>query len=270
MDPKRYYDEFADGEWNRLDANPVTRLEFENTLAYLEEYLPESGHVFDAGGGAGRYSVWLAEHGYDVTLVDLSSEQVRIAGEKIEEHGAGDWVTVHEADIRDLPFSSEKFDAVCCLGGPLSHIVDTEERERAIVELRRVARKDATVFISVIGRLATLRDIIKHAPEKSHGLLSPIAGTGDYTADAVAEHGSGEGWAECHFFRAEELEADLTDAGFAVERIVGLEGPASNMQRELAEASEDARDSVGKLARALREDRTIADVSEHILAVGRA
>lgn len=68
----------------------------------------------------------------------------------------------------------------------------------------------------------------------------------------------------------EEREADLTDAGFAVERIVGLEGPASNMQRELAEASEDARDSVGKLARALREDRTIADVSEHILAVGRA
>ncbi len=270
MDPERYYDEFADGEWDRLKANPVTRLEFENTLVYLERFLPESGHVLDAGGGAGRYTIWLAERGYDVTLVDLSSEQVRIAREKADEHGVSERITTQQADIRDLPFSSEKFAAVCCLGGPLSHVVSPEERERALVELRRVARDGAPVFVSVIGRLATLRDIIKHVPEESHGLLASIAETGDYTAGTVTEDGNGEGWAECHFFRAEEIEADLSEVGFAVERVVGLEGPASNMQRELADTNEEARESVRELAHALREDRTIADSSEHILAVARA
>jgi ubiquinone/menaquinone biosynthesis C-methylase UbiE len=270
MDPREYYDEFADGEWNRLEANPVSRLEFENTIEYLENYVPGSGHVLDAGGGAGRYTIWLAERGYDVNLVDLSAEQIRIAREKADEYGVSERITARQGDIRDLPFGSKKFDAVCCLGGPLSHIVSSEERERALSELRRVARDGAPVFVSVIGRLATLRDIIKHVPEKSHGLLVHLAETGDYTAKAVAEYASGEGWAECHFFRAAELEADLSESGFAVETVAGLEGPASNMQRELGEASEEARESVRELARALGEDRVVADFSEHILAVARA
>lgn len=269
MSPRAYYDEFADGEWNRLEANPVSRLEFENTIASLEHRLPESGHVLDAGGGAGRYGIWLAGRGYDVTLVDLSREQVRIAREKADEHGVGELITTQQGDIRNLPFGSEKFDAVCCLGGPLSHVVSPAERERALSELRRVAREGVPVFVSVIGRLATLRDIIKHVPEESHGLLVHLAETGDYTAEAVAEYGSGEGWAECHFFRAAELEVDLSEAGFAVETIAGLEGPASNMQRELGDASEEARTSVRELACALREDRAVADCSEHILAVVR-
>jgi 2-polyprenyl-3-methyl-5-hydroxy-6-metoxy-1,4-benzoquinol methylase len=100
MDPQEYYNAFADGEWDRLETNPVTRLEFETTTEWLERWLPESGHVLDAGGGAGRYSVWLAERGYNVTLVDLSHEQVRIAREKTEEHGVGERITARQGDIR--------------------------------------------------------------------------------------------------------------------------------------------------------------------------
>ncbi|WP_433624380.1 class I SAM-dependent methyltransferase [Halomicrococcus sp. NG-SE-24] len=77
MDLRRYYDEFGESEWERLDRDPVTRMEFENTTDYLDQYLPDSGRVLDAGGAAGRYSLWLAERGHDVTLVDFSAEQVR-------------------------------------------------------------------------------------------------------------------------------------------------------------------------------------------------
>ncbi len=39
----------------------------------LPELLP-SGKVYDAGAGQGRNALWLAEHGYDVTAVEVSPE----------------------------------------------------------------------------------------------------------------------------------------------------------------------------------------------------
>ncbi|WP_327052246.1 class I SAM-dependent methyltransferase [Halomicrococcus gelatinilyticus] len=270
LDPREYYDEFAEGEWERLDRDPVTRMEFENTVDYLDRYLPDAGRVLDAGGGAGRYACWLAERGYDVTLVDLSSEQVAIAREKADERGLVDRVTAERGDVRDLDFDDDGFDAVCCLGGPLSHVVDDVERATATAELRRVARDGAPVFVSVIGRLAMLRDVVKFDLERSSGLLAPIAEDGDYTAERVERHADGEGWAECHGFRADEFEAELTAAGLAVERLVGLETVASRMKRELADADPDAVADVRAVVELLREDRAAVDWSEHILAVARA
>ncbi|WP_115863300.1 class I SAM-dependent methyltransferase [Halorussus litoreus] len=279
MDPQTYYDEFAEREWKRLDRDPVTRMEFENTADYLAEHLPDAAartdesdpvRVLDAGGAAGRYACWLAERGYDVTLVDLSAEQVELAREKAAERGVADRVAAERGDVRDLRFADDSFDAVCCLGGPLSHVVDDDERATATAELRRVAKPRAPVFVSVIGRFAMLRDILKFCLDDEHGLLAPIAEDGDYTAERTAEYADGDGWAECHGFRADEFETQLEAAGFEVETLVGLENVANRMKRELAEADEEAVESVRELVRTLREDRTAVDFSEHMLAVCRA
>lgn len=287
MEPSAYYDQFGEREWERLDRDPVTRMEFENTVDSLDRHLPESGHVLDVGGAAGRYALWLAERrrrttsdcsskpmdsgvGHDVTLVDVSETQVELARENAAERGLGDSITAEQGDVRDLRFPEEEFDAVCCLGGPLSHVVDDEERATAMRELRRVAVPGAPVFVSVISRFAPLRDIVKFSLESSHGLLVPIAEDGKYTAERVDEHDDGEGWAECHFFRAQEFEAELEEAGFAVETLVGLEGVANRMKPELEDASDEAVESVRELVRLLREDRAVVDYSEHMLAVCRA
>ena len=294
MDPRSYYDEFGEREWERLDRDPVTRMEFENTTDYLADYLPEAAsesdstlesdaaseseaasssdpvRVLDVGGAAGRYACWLAERGYEVTLADLSATQVDLARENAAERGVADRVTARQGDVRDLDFAADEFDAVCCLGGPLSHVVDDAERATAMAELRRVARPDAPVFVSVIGRLAMLRDVLKFVVDDSHGLLVPVAEDGDYTEARVDELADGEGWAECHGFRADEFEAELVDAGLSVETLVGLENVASRMKRELADASDAALADVRAVVRLLREDRTAVDCSEHILAVCRA
>ncbi|WP_128476054.1 class I SAM-dependent methyltransferase [Halorussus pelagicus] len=276
MDPESYYDEFGESEWERLDRDPVTRMEFENTTDYLAEYLPDPENrsdpvrVLDVGGAAGRYACWLAERGYDVTLVDLSASQVELAREKAAQRGLADRVAAEQGDVRDLRFDDDAFDAVCCLGGPLSHVVDDDERATAMAELRRVAKSDSPVFVSVIGRLAMLRDVLKFTLDTEHGLLGPIAEDGDYTAERVAERAEGDGWAECHGYRADEFERELETAGFAVEKLVGLENVASRTKPELADADEEAVESVREVVRSLREDRTAADVSEHMLAVCRA
>ncbi|SFS12233.1 Methyltransferase domain-containing protein [Halomicrobium zhouii] len=73
QDPEAFYDEYGHEEWERLERSLHGRLEWEGTVEYLEGHLPDGGRVLDAGGGAGRYTVWLAEQGYDVALVDVSA-----------------------------------------------------------------------------------------------------------------------------------------------------------------------------------------------------
>lgn len=270
MDPERYYDDFAEGEWERLSANPVARLEFEGTVDYLERHLPPESLVLDAGGGPGRYAAWLAERGHDVAHFDLSREQARIARERLADRDLGRHASVARADLRQMPFESDAFDAVCCLGGALSHVVDTDERRRAIDELRRVAAPGAPAFVSVIGRLGALRDTIKRVLEGNHGLLVPLAETGDYTAGLVEETDADGGFTAAHFYRVDEFQRELEAAGFDVESVAGLEGLASSMQTELEEASPAALEDVREVVELLREDRSVADVSEHVLAVARA
>lgn len=133
MRPENFYDEYGEDEWERLEANIHHRIEFESTIHYLEEHLPDSGRILDAGGGAGRYSIWLAEMGYKVVLLDISEEQLKIAEEKAEEHDVKEKITFVKGDLTDMEFQAERFDGILCTGGPLSHIVE-EGKERRLSE----------------------------------------------------------------------------------------------------------------------------------------
>lgn len=266
LDPERYYDELAEGEWERLESTPKHRLEFETTLDYLREHLPEDGRVLDVGGGAGRYAVWLAERGHRVRLADISAGQRATAREKLREHDVADRVTVEAADLRDLPYEENVFAAVCCLGGPLSHVTDAAARERAVGELARVARTDAPVFISVIGRIALLQHIVAHLPGH-YDRLPTFARDGDWTP-AIADDGD-PAFARTHFYRAEELREELA-AALDVRTLVGLEGIAANHGEATTEADEEGLAALRSVLSDLREDPTVVDISEHILAVCRA
>lgn len=273
VDPENYYDDLGEDEWTRLVETTKSRFEFENTIDYLEQHLPESGRILDAGGAAGRYAVWLAERGYDVTLLDLSAEQVAIAREKIREEGVADRVTCQQGDIRDLPFGAAEFDATCCLGGPLSHVTDSAERGAVVRELRRVTRSGRPLFVSVMGFVAVVQNLIKVAGEFPQGAkqLPDLVESKTYSAELVEKHDIEEpSFVACHFFRADELERVLTDAGFEVEIVAGLEGPASNFDAEIEAADADDQRRIADVVRELREDRTVADISNHILAVARA
>jgi SAM-dependent methyltransferase len=272
IDPANYYDRLGEGEWERLEESFKNGLEFENTTDYLDQYLPESGHVLDAGGAAGRYSIWLAERGYDVTLLDLSAEQVTIAERRVAERGLESRVTVQRGDVRELPFSENRFDAALCLGGPLSHVIDAEGRDAAVRDLRWVSEPGAPVFVSVMGFVAVVQNLVKSAPHFEAGVqqLPDVVETRDYSPELIEKHDIDDpSFVECHFFRSDELRRLLENHGIAVEAVAGLEGPASNFGANLEEIDEEAQETVADVVETLREDPTIADLSNHILAVGR-
>ncbi|MGD8506443.1 MAG: class I SAM-dependent methyltransferase [Candidatus Bathyarchaeota archaeon] len=231
---KKHYSEYGIGEWERLTKHPYNRLEFDTTMYFLRQNLPNKGLVLDAGGGPGRYAIELAKMGYDVMLLDLTPKLLKIAQEQILKAKIGEKVReVLQGSIDDLSmFDDNTFDVVTCLGGALSHLVSGKRREKAASELIRVAKPDAPIFVSVIGKLATCMNTIvflwpelKSAPEVWRKYIA----TGDYFG--------GTGFAPTHFYTPEELEREF-EGKAKILKMIGLEGMFSTHEKEYNEVYE--------------------------------
>ena len=156
---KEYYARTVAQEWRRLARDAYHRLEFDTTMRFIRKYFPKRGLVLDAGGGPGRYTIELAKAGYDVILHDLTPENLSFARNKIRRAGLARRVKALDAgSITDLRiYQDNSFDAVICLGGPRSHVLEPKRIDRAGSELIRVVKKGAPIIVSVMSRLAVLR-----------------------------------------------------------------------------------------------------------------
>jgi SAM-dependent methyltransferase len=273
-DPETFYDAYGEREWERLDRDFFHYLEWEGTTEYLDRFLPEEGRILDIGGAAGRYTVWLAQQGYEVELRDLSEGQLELAREKVAEFGVGESVTVGRGDVRDLDFAADTFDATLCLGGPISHVVDAAERENAIRELRRVTRSGGPVFVSVMGLLAAVLNTVKSTGRideewDDYAILPDLVRDQDYTGDLCERHDARPMMADCHFFRAAELASLLEAGGLTVETLAALEGVGSIRRDGFDSLDDDRRRVIRGVNDQLREDRSVVDCSSHMLGVAR-
>ena len=229
-----FYTEHVRQEWRRLVQDAYHRLEYDTTLKYMGQYLPEHGLVLDAGGGPGRYTLELARRGYDVVLLDFTPANLEFARRQIKRSGLRKRVkAVVEGSITDLSrFADDSFDAVLCSGGPLSHVIDACDRERALAELIRVAKPGAPLFISVISRLAVLifeLQLGQHELEMPH--FQPLRDTGDYFG--------GSGFTACHFFLPEEFQEALSRQPVELLTMVGLEGISTHHRKELKQVAKN-------------------------------
>lgn len=269
-DPESFYDEYGTAEWDRLEQGIDGRAEFAFTTTELDAALPDGGRVLDAGGGAGRYAVWLAERGYEVTLLDLSREQVAIAEAKMAEHGVADRVDCHRGTVTDLPFDADEFAATLCLGGPISHLMEGSDRETAVRELVRVTSPGGPVCVSVMGLLGFVQ--LQLLTGRNVRALPALLEHGDYDADLLDPYGYENAFTATHFFRRAEFESLLATNGVAEPTISALEGLGSPFHDEAMRDRLDGDDHESALETldSLRDDSVVADLSIHMLAVGEA
>ena len=225
---KKIYAEGVEREWRRLVKDPFHRLEFETTLRFLQKYIPKNGLVLDAGGGPGRYSIELAKTGHNVVLLDLVSANLDFAKKQIEKAKVNERVReIVEGSITDLSRFADNFlEAVICLGGALSHVYPEKERQKAISELVRVAKKNAPIFVSIMGKLGTIT--------RFHQWVNEVKDTEHFKrfyskGDDYQWHG---GKAYAHFFELNELKS-LFDNKVNFLESVGLEGLASPSQKQI-------------------------------------
>jgi S-adenosylmethionine-dependent methyltransferase len=206
-------------EWIRLIKDPSHTVELNTTLRYLKKYLPKKGMILDAGGGPGRYTIELAKQGYDVVLLDLTPGNLKFAEKQIRKAK----VQKHVKDIicgsitDMLMFPNNMFDAVICLGGPLSHVDGEKNRTKAVSELIRVAKKGAPVFVSAMGKWGGMTVFTRFPQE--------VRITKHFKR--FLEHGNDLLWHGkyyCHDFEPEELRQKFSRKNFKILELVGLEG----------------------------------------------
>ncbi len=265
------YDRDPEREWRRLETRAQFRLEHLVTWHALERHLPaldRPRRVLDAGGGPGRYTVDLARRGYAVTLLDLSPAILDLARRRVAEAGPaveGNVEAVVEGSITDLSsFPDGGFDAVLCLGGVLSHVVDSKQRERALAELRRVARPEAPLFISAMNRLGAYRSAVQW-PNAWAQIFPTVAEAGLATLELGAP---------AYLFQPEEFVAALVAAGLEVRRLYGCSGIGAHLQEDnlLALVADPERWPIWReLLLATCDHPGVVGVSNLLLAVaGRA
>ncbi|MEX1256411.1 MAG: class I SAM-dependent methyltransferase [Gemmatimonadota bacterium] len=210
----------AGGEGERLSHGPgeLERLRTEEVLS--RSFPNPPARILDVGGGPGTYVLSLLDRGFDVHLIDLVPEHVTDAGRLFEERGHTGRASV--GDARELDVESESRDAVLLLG-PLYHLLEREDRLRALGEARRVVRPGGHVYVAAISRYASVLDGFARGlvrdPEYVSMMLEDIR-TGRHKNPPGKDY-----FTTAYFHTPDEFTAEIRDSGLDLLNVVGVEGP---------------------------------------------
>ena len=101
----------------------------------------------DIGAGAGEYSIYFAEKGYEVDAIELADKNVEDFRKKLSPELN---INLRQGNALDLSsYDAESFDIVF-LFGPLYHLHDEADRIRAIDEAKRVLKAGGIFFAAFI------------------------------------------------------------------------------------------------------------------------
>ncbi len=135
----------------RVERSRRGQLEFFTTMEYIHRYAKKGSAVLEIGTGTGRYSIALAREGMDVTAVELTEHNLSILRKNSE---SLENLRSFQGDALDLScFEDNSFD-VTLVFGPMYHLYERGDVNRAIDEAVRVTKKDGTIlaaFLSIYG-----------------------------------------------------------------------------------------------------------------------
>lgn len=144
-----YYNKF--NEEKRLDSRHG-QVEFITSMKYIHKYLEklekkkprEEIKILDVGAATGRYSIPLAEEGYDVTAVELVKHNLSRLKAK------GSSVKAYQGNAMKLKrFEDDSFDLVLVFG-PMYHLHEKEEKQKALSEAKRVVKQGGVILVAYI------------------------------------------------------------------------------------------------------------------------
>ena len=216
--PRAHYDRLADGEWTRLTRSRRGELNFLVHMDVLKARITTQMDVLEVGAGAGIYTKELVRMARRLVVSDLSEVQLALNREHMQEFGVLDLV-----DLGAL--EPDSFDAVVCVGGPLSYLLDKESV--AVTQLLRVVRPGGIVVLGVMSLISTVVLFMDMLPAEKEAIgvdnLRWLLETGlqDREHHHATEH-------YCHMMTSADVDALL--AGEAVDvvekRAAGVLGMA--------------------------------------------
>ena len=225
--PRAHYDRLADAEWTRLTRSRRGELSFLVHMDVLKRHINAGMDVLEIGAGGGIFTKELVHMARRLTVSDISEVQLALNRGHMRDLGVLDRVDEYRVlDLADLgALEADSFDAVVCVGGPLSYLLDREAD--GVREVLRVVRPGGIVVLGVMSLISTLVLFMGMVPAETEKIgidnMRWLLETGyqDREHHPATEH-------YCHMMTSADIDALLADEAVDVveRRAAGVLGMA--------------------------------------------
>jgi 2-polyprenyl-3-methyl-5-hydroxy-6-metoxy-1,4-benzoquinol methylase len=258
---KAHYDADPQKEWDRLAGG---RFEFRIATNFMERYIKPGESVLDIGGGTGRYAVWLAQKGCDVTLLDLSEQSIEFARKKAAEYGVNFKTVVGDARyISANAKLAKKYDHVLIMG-PLYHLVDESDRVAALRGAISHLKNGGKLFASFISLIGGFVFMLRECPE----LVTLPAEKPFISALMSGQSIGGDGFTRAFYAYPDSILPFMKQFPLKKLRLFGQEGVSAPFLNRIATLPQPAVDELFKISLAVCEKEEFLSWSEHLMYIG--
>lgn len=232
---EEYYNKF--NEEKRFDSRHG-QVEYRVSMKYIHKYLDEAAagcgasgdergqvRVLDIGAGTGRYSVALADEGYDVTAVELVRYNLGILKKK-----AGSVRAMQGNALNLKKLADDSYD-VTLLFGPMYHLFGFEDKRQALHEAKRVTKPGGVILVAYC---MNEYGVITYGFKERHVL--ECMEQGRFTQDFQTISTPHELY---DYMRLEQIDALNAAEGLERIQIISPDGPANYIRPFLNQLSEE-------------------------------
>ena len=180
--------------------------------------------ILDIGAGTGRYSVALAEEGFDVTAVELVKYNLGILKQKNSSVKAMQGNALNLKKLADNTFD------VTLLFGPMYHLFGFEDKKKALLEAKRVTKPSGIILVAYC---MNEYSVITYAFKERHALECMEQGRFSDTFQTLSmpEH-------LYDYMRIEDIDALNKASGLSRIKIISPDGAANYIRPFLNQLSD--------------------------------
>lgn len=254
-----FYNAEVLSEWKRIDGRP----EFLLTCRFIDRYVKPGDKILDIGGGPGRYSLYLAEKGCNVTLYDLSDENAKFASEKAKELKVPINTVVGDARTVNKHFSCQ-FDHILLMG-PMYHLLTESDRAKAVKAAINILKPGGTIFISFINIISGIIYEMKFQPD----LISDPNEKEYHNCFLENQSFSGQAFTQAHFSTQDEILPFMSQFPLEKLHFFGQEGITAPCENNIMSQPKEIVDLWIDFCEKICEREDLLSWSEHLMYVGR-
>lgn len=181
--------------------------------------------ILDIGAGTGRYSVALADEGFDVTAVELVKYNLGILKQKNSSVKAMQGNALNLKKLADNTFD------VTLLFGPMYHLFGFEDKQKALLEAKRVTKPGGIILVAYC---MNEYSVITYAFKERHALECMEQGRFSDTFQTLSmpEH-------LYDYMRIENIDALNTATDLTRIKIISPDGAANYIRPFLNQLSDE-------------------------------